>query len=346
MSTPTTTKPDLTTPSGLHAYLLTHHPTTPPKSITLLTGGTANYVYRVLSPHPNNASPKTVIYKHAAPHLHSNLDFAFDPRRMEYEDLALRIVPGFLDDVGSDTDSADRKAHAADEEEEGMSVRARAVQSYSYDGDAKLLCLSDGGSQNVKDAYQDLKKGEVRKIGEELGRWLAVLHSSSSASSPSLSLSLDEKHEMNDVGSRGRENNPIAVAIYRYSYTNLHHALAEYDIPGGQEVAQRVDETFGALLQIEDECLCHGDFWTGNVLVEKKANRATDAGKVGNPQTRIDLTVVDWEMVRLGTSATDVAQSAPKPSCSIDSAAVKGCGLRSWRPTCATGSLLRLKQGC
>ena len=41
----------------------------------------------------------------------------------------------------------------------------------------------------------------------------------------------------------------------------------------------------------DDECVCHGDFWPGNMLL--------------GPQ---GLTLVDWEIVRRGCGVTDVAQ--------------------------------------
>jgi len=59
-------------------------------------------------------------------------------------------------------------------------------------------------------------------------------------------------------------------------------------------LAEKIDAEFGSLLATDDEVVCHGDFWPGNVLVG-------DDGK---------LTVVDWEMVRRGNGATDVGQFA------------------------------------
>lgn len=81
--------PSLRTEQGLRTYLETRG--IDPKDVTLLTGGTANYVYRVALP-----DGKTMIYKHAAPYLHSNVNFALDPIRMDYEDRALELLPPLL----------------------------------------------------------------------------------------------------------------------------------------------------------------------------------------------------------------------------------------------------------
>ncbi|XPS79051.1 hypothetical protein M3J07_011056 [Ascochyta lentis] len=92
-----------------------------------------------------------------------------------------------------------------------------------------------------------------------------------------------------DAASRGSQNNnPVALHLYRHSHDNLHMALSE----------------FGSLIVSDDECICHGDFWPGNVLIQP------GSGKGGDVQS----TVVDWELVRRGTSATDVGQFAAEAS--------------------------------
>ena len=250
---------DLTTEQGLRDYLTTkniEHTT-----VTLLTGGTANYVYRVLL-----SDGRAVIYKHAAPYLHSNKAFAFDPTRMNYEHRILTALPPVL------------KAQLPDS-------AVRPVGCYSYDQEAKLLCIEDGGERELKFAYSD-RRLDVKKIGGELGRWIAALHTCSTK----LSLSLKDEEDL-------KANNRIGVAIYRHSYQNLSTALANFghDV----ELGKYINEEFGSRLATEDECVCHGDFWPGNVLVQPRES-----------EEDVKLTVVDWEMTRRGTSATDVGQFA------------------------------------
>jgi 5-methylthioribose kinase len=253
---------DLTTVKSLKNYLRLHK--RQPTAIQLLTGGTANYVYRATF---ENGS--TTVYKHAAPYLHSNTKFAFDPLRMDYENRILDILSlGYEDGLNVFTESS-----------------VRAVRVLSYDEDRKLLCMEDGGQQNLKSAYTEHGL-DMPKIGEELGKWIAAFHTALKRAS---------------LGSSPGDtsNNDIAVRIYRYSYESLSGALQSrgYD----SKIGERINNEFGSLLATDNECVCHGDFWPGNVLMQANNSSAE------NP---VQMTIVDWEMVRRGTSATDVGQFA------------------------------------
>ncbi|KAL5445511.1 hypothetical protein PMIN06_008050 [Paraphaeosphaeria minitans] len=267
---------DLTTERGLSVYLASR--SISHTSVSFLTGGTANYVYSVTLP-----DGSTKIYKHAAPYLHSNTSFAFDPSRMDYEDRVLELLPSLLSSQLPES-----------------SVHPVAV--HSYDKENKLLCISDGGSRHLKDAYGDPTL-DISSIGAALGRWLAALHTCTVATPVSL----------DSTSQNLKENNAIAVSIYRHSYKNLSSAFAEYGDGEGNiprhadsndllakdiELAQQINDEYGSRLAHENECICHGDFWPGNVLVKPAAKQGGG----------VDLTVVDWEMTRRGTSATDTAQ--------------------------------------
>ena len=249
----------LGTEEGLRAYLVAKQ--VEHTSIELLTGGTANYVYRVTLP-----SGQTIVYKHAAPFLQSNTNFAFDSARMDYEDRALEILPPLLSKQAPDS-------------------RVHAVEWHSYDREQKLLCIGDGGIRHLKSAYTDPSL-DITAIGREIGQWIAALHLCSTSTSLSLTNSQDLQ-----------ANNDIGVNIYRYSYLHFPKALSDYN--HDPSLGESINDDFGSRLATDNECVCHGDFWPGNVLVNLK-----------DGEKSADLTVVDWEMVRRGTSATDVAQFA------------------------------------
>jgi thiamine kinase-like enzyme len=254
---------DLTTEDGLRAYLrATGRPNE--ADVTLLSGGTANYVYRVTS-----SDGSTSIFKHAAPYLHSNKSFAFDPIRMDYEASILEI---FTPDNGDSLFSQHLPTSAV-----------HAVRAFNYDRKHKILHIDDGGKLNLKDAYVD-RKLDIPLVGEELAKWLATLHEHSR------NVSLVPSDQ------QGHSNNPVAVKVYRYSYNNLHTAFSQFG--HDPQLALRINEEFGSMFQTDDECMCHGDFWPGNVLVRS------------DKMQPFELTVVDWELVRRGTSATDVGQFA------------------------------------
>ncbi|KAI4691267.1 uncharacterized protein J4E84_003558 [Alternaria hordeiaustralica] len=252
---------DLTDEKGLQQYLEANR--FPAASVQLLSGGNANYVFRVTK-HDGSTS----IFKHAEPVLRFNKDFALDPARMDYE---VRILEAL-----SSTESPLPTSLT------GSNVHA--ARFLTYDQSEKLLQIEDGGRRNLKDAYTDPKLN-MSSIGEQLARWLAALHVSAK------NFSLASSHEEQDSN-----NNPIAVNVYRYSYNDLHTALTQFG--HDPQLAVLVNEKFGSLLETDDECICHGDFWPGNILVHDAELRP------------VELTIVDWEMVRRGTSATDVGQFA------------------------------------
>ncbi|KAI4918460.1 hypothetical protein J4E90_002844 [Alternaria incomplexa] len=252
---------DLTNEEGLQQYLEANQ--FPAASVQLLSGGNANYVFRVTK-HDGSTS----IFKHAEPVLKLNKDFALDPARMDYE---VRILEA-LSSTKSPLPTSPINSHV------------HAAKLLHYDRSEKLLQIEDGGRRNLKDAYTDPKL-DMSSIGEQLARWLTALHTAArnfSLASP------DQAADSN--------NNPIAVSVYRYSYNDLHTALTQFG--HDPQLADFVNEKFGSLLATDDECICHGDFWPGNILVRDLELQL------------VELTVVDWEIVRRGTSATDVGQFA------------------------------------
>ncbi|KAH9872795.1 hypothetical protein J1614_005189 [Plenodomus biglobosus] len=260
---------DLTTTEGLRAYLIAQGQSNDVE-IVLLSGGSANYVYRA-----TGANGSAKVYKHAAPYSHSNKDFALDVRRMDYEARILEIL--------STTSSKTASLQEADES------TVHAVPLISYDADQKLLCIGDGGHRNLKAAYEDPQL-DITDIGQRLAQWLAEVHINSK------NTSLAESSQTDVTEHCG--NNPVALQLYRYSYNSLHIALSEFGHDA--EIGVRINKEFGSLTASDNECVCHGDFWPGNILI--RAGSAQGAA--------VELTVVDWELVRRGTSATDVGQFA------------------------------------
>lgn len=278
---------DLTTEEGFSAYLKStgvNH-----SSIKLLEGGTANYVYRVAL-----SAGESIIYKHAASYLHSNPAFSFDQIRMDYEAHILSMLPALLHPHNPVS-----------------SVHPVALHHYSRA--EKILCVADGGSLHLKAAYTEPSLN-IPRIGAELGTWLAALHKCTSHAS--LSLIPGSKDDL-------KANNATGVKIYRYAYTNLSTAVAQYRTPEPElrdqthasptrdvDLAREIDDEYGSRLEHDNECVCHGDFWPGNILLRSPLPRPSGADPTVSSEANADveLTVVDWELVRRGTSATDVAQ--------------------------------------
>ncbi|KAI4261039.1 MAG: hypothetical protein L6R42_003757 [Xanthoria sp. 1 TBL-2021] len=144
---------------------------------------------------------------------------------------------------------------------------------WNYDQPSKVLVMTDAGDKTLKEAYND-PDIDIPEIGRLLGEWLVLLH-----------------HKTYEIGI-GEGGNPIAKSIYRWSYSHLAQAAGQYGLD--TDFCDYVDRTYGSLLESDDESVCHGDFWPGNIMLNKEKT----------------LTVVDWEICRRGRPETDVAQFA------------------------------------
>jgi hypothetical protein len=260
----------IATTTELAAYLASKN--IPYTTLTLLTGGTANFVWRATLP---TTPPSTIIIKHAEPFIASNPSMAFPPARMAFEARALTVLPPLLKDLATPDMDLDPAATLDPATPTPPTLPVRPVPLLAHDAANHILHLADGGPRTLKAAYADPAVSPPA-TGAALGRWLACLHARTTA---------------RDVG-----DNAVAKAMYRHSYRGLAGALEAFG--QARSVGERADAEFGALLAGDDGVVCHGDFWPGNVLVGEEGQR----GPV--------LTVVDWEMVRRGCGATDVGQFA------------------------------------
>ncbi|KAL8732782.1 MAG: hypothetical protein Q9166_002564 [cf. Caloplaca sp. 2 TL-2023] len=154
---------------------------------------------------------------------------------------------------------------------EYISVQVPTVMD--YDKDAKVLVMSDAGNTTLKAAYSSPSL-DVAESGRLLGECLATLHAST---------------QETDIGEGG---NRTARSIYRWSYSHLTTVAAQYGLD--INFCEYIDNVYGQSLATDDQCVCHGDFWPGNVMLNGENL----------------LTVVDWEMCRRGRGELDVAQFA------------------------------------
>ncbi|KAH7039501.1 kinase-like domain-containing protein [Macrophomina phaseolina] len=235
-------------------------------SVEPLSGGTANYVWRLTLP-----SGETRVLKHAEPYIKNHPDFPFDVDRIQFEGNALSLLPQTL--------STTQLAPAA--------PTVRIPTLHHTDPTAHIVVMDDAGPSNLKSWYSTTTTSSsstatpalIPSIGAALGTWLAQLH-----------------HRTRNLR-RPFNDNTTAKNIYRHAYAHLAEAFALYGLDTA--LASDVDASYGPLLLTDDECVCHGDFWPGNVLVEE-----------GTEDGSMTLSIVDWEMTRRGTGATDVAQFA------------------------------------
>lgn len=266
---------DLTDTRNVRSYLEDHRGLKA-FHIQPLSGGTANYVYRVVGEGVD--AGRTWVLKHAAPQLASNSSFSLPQIRMDFE---AKILANKLKDKNECHCTLTEVSDAAQASTERAHVHT--VPLIFYEEDMKLLCIQDAGTQNLKDAYATLSNDQVQDIGTQIGSWLALLHEQTPSSSVT-----------GDSGS----NNKVGVTIARYTYTNMAESFRQTG--HSAELGVLINDYFGEQITLDKDGVCHGDFWPGNVLLQ---------GRAASQGPRV-LTVVDWEMVRVGNGATDVGQFA------------------------------------
>jgi hypothetical protein len=227
----------------------------PAEKITPLTGGTANYVFRIAS------SGQSRIIKHAESFIKVAPDVPFSAERMDFEAHALRTIPTVVPNDET----------------------IRLPDLLSYDENEHVLTLEDAGDLTFKVAYQD-SKVDVCGVGKAIGRWFARLHASTT------------KEEVK----RGFDNQ-TAKSMYRFMYNNLSSSLEKHGFDPA--LGERINAKYGALLQTDDVCVCHGDIWPAQILLLSENDHATGCEK-------LNIIIIDWEMTRRGNGATDVAQFA------------------------------------
>lgn len=253
----------ITTETELRRFLSSKD--VPCHEVQILTGGTANFVWRI-----KTLYGRTSVIKHAEPYVRANTSIAFPVLRMDFENLALTTLPKML----------------------GEDVHVQLPIVFHYFADEHVMDISYGGLKTLKEGYKD-QDLDVKGLGKEVGTWLANLHSTTS------------KPENLEV-IKEKFDNGTAKSIYRHAYNNFPNALKDYDFDPA--IGERINAKYGAMLGTDAVCLCHGDCWPGNFLLDDYVDetKVEDTEALKKPI----LTVVDWEMTRLGNGATDIGQFA------------------------------------
>ncbi|KAF2740006.1 kinase-like protein [Polyplosphaeria fusca] len=256
----------ITTESELRQFLSSKD--VPFHEIVALAGGSANFCWRI-----KTQLGKHSIVKHAEPFVRIMPDMPFPIERIHYEHLALTKLP----DVVS------------------TNVHVRVPQLYNYFPDEHVLCMSDGGSQDLKESYKNDNDIDIPLLGRRLGNWLATMHKKTL-----------EPEMLEFV--KTNFDNKVAKSTFRYMYSGLASVLKHH----GHDVAlgERINGKFGTEDASDQICLCHGDFWLPNIQLENQ-DPATNVEEGKEIQLRAPvLTVIDWEMVRVGNGATDAGRFA------------------------------------
>ncbi|KAJ5752205.1 hypothetical protein N7520_009122 [Penicillium odoratum] len=244
-------------------------------SLTRLSGGTANFVYRGTPA----SSPDSIIIKHTKDHVASNPNFKLDTKRCHFEEAILQALDGLPSHLqGNFTVKTPRVFYFNKE------TNTQVLEDLPKSLDLKNFLLSD--------LAKGASEAMGRSLGRSLGTWLRSFHDWA------------DKPEQKECRSLLAQNQAMKTLKFHVNYALLVDTIAQF--PALLEQSRSVFEDVKSLAERDmnnkDQGGCgiiHGDFWTGNVLVPRfPLDEHSDT----------TLFIIDWELCQIGTRALDLGQ--------------------------------------
>ncbi|KKK26790.1 hypothetical protein ARAM_000374 [Aspergillus rambellii] len=264
----------------------------PCSSLTQLSGGTANFVYRGVLLKALHDGTTTIIVKHAEDYVASNRDFKLTAERCRVEESALTAVNRL----------ASISTNNGEHEGQRYQITVRTPRIFHFNSqtntqimedlpdalDLKTFLISQSGSQTIPREW-------ALSVGRTLGIWLRSFHSWSS---------LPEQAE---VAAEFDKNKFMKDLKFSINYNNLINMIGTYPelLEESRPILEKVREMaaeelgktgggpalFGPI---------HGDFWSGNVLIPQTA--------LDQPSPTTHLFIIDWELAQCGNRGLDLGQ--------------------------------------
>ncbi|PKY02448.1 hypothetical protein P168DRAFT_255866, partial [Aspergillus campestris IBT 28561] len=255
-------------------------------SLTKLSGGTANFVYRGSLLHPLPDGTDTVVFKHGKDYLASKREFTLSTERCIIEENALQSLNHFSESTNTNTDGAGETRH--------ITVRTPHLLASHLDTFTLVLeCLPNATDLKslLVGAPDALSRPHAVAIGRGLGTWLSAFHAWSAApAQTALATQLEKNHLMRDLKFSVNYDGLVGMVDSRPGLLGENRAVFEQV---RDMAAAEVGKTEGAGVGP-----IHGDFWSGNILLSNP-----------NPTTTTTtLLVTDWELAHVGPHALDLGQ--------------------------------------
>ncbi|KAB5570430.1 kinase-like domain-containing protein [Coniochaeta sp. 2T2.1] len=263
-------------------------------SLTQLSGGSANFVYRGILPHPLASTigqqdvEKTVIVKHSTGFLSINRDFALDVTRCTYEESMLRALANFTFASPTTSVRAPRLY---------LFIRETNTQVHQDFYDATDLRAVLRQSPTLENVLSSQFPSPI-SLGRSLGSWLRAFHAWSSDPAQAA------------LQARIGQNEPMRKLKHLVNYGTFVGILQKFpDIVRPEELRVLHDVKDIADNELaktpgdggESFGIIHGDFCMLNVLVSNDSKRMQhDGGEVDK------LFIIDWELAQFGHRAYDV----------------------------------------
>ncbi|KAB5558289.1 kinase-like domain-containing protein [Coniochaeta sp. 2T2.1] len=273
-------------------------------SLTQLSGGSANFVYRGILTQPlastsgQKAVEKTVIVKHSTGFLSVNRDFALDVSRcllifaflslQTYEEFMLQALVNFTFTTPATLVRAPRLY---------LFIRGTNTQVHQDFSDATDLRAVLRSTPTLDNMLSSQFPSPI-SLGRSLGSWLRAFHTW--ASDPAQA-ALQER-----IG----QNEPMRKLKHLVNYGTFIGILQKFpDIVSIEElkvlhdVKDMADKELAKKPRDGGECfgIIHGDFCMLNVLVSNNSKRKhQEEGEVEK------LYIIDWELAQFGHRAYDL----------------------------------------
>ncbi|KAK2668660.1 Ecdysteroid kinase-like [Fusarium oxysporum f. sp. vasinfectum] len=258
-------------------------------SLTRLSGGSANYVYRgilldVIPTGDEFWNVKSVIVKYSLGHIPGNAGFKLDLSRCSVENIVLEYMsqPSLLTMKVKVpvTYFLDRNAHR------GIAIQ----QDFRHSTDIASVIRST----ELSNLWM---RSKALSTSQEVGHWLRCFHEW--ASEP----------QQVDFRSKIGRNVPMQRLKHKVTYGTFIDTLKNFpdilqkNIGVLEKVKERAELELLDLASCNegpDQGMIHGDCWMGNVLLSKSS-----PAPIGS-DTATDIIFIDWEMCQFGHRAYDL----------------------------------------
>ncbi|KAK8083536.1 hypothetical protein PG996_002317 [Apiospora saccharicola] len=239
-------------------------------SLTKLSGGTANFLYRGTLLQPLAGSTKTVVVKRSKDFVATNRDFPLDITRCNYEESMLHALDGFPRSITTAG---------------GCTVEVRVSQLYYFDRETHTQVLQDFA--DTTDLTTVLLQPPLRRLRRE---------------EPAAGI---EPEDWPNPGMR--RLNCLMTYDSFIEILERHSELIDGHKSTLEEVQATFKQEFEQPPVGGDKArgLIHGDFWSGNVLLPNSPWRDNAPQSAQDEETQ-RLFIIDWENVLYGHRAVDI----------------------------------------
>ncbi|KAK4871207.1 hypothetical protein LT330_000444 [Penicillium expansum] len=245
-------------------------------SLTRLSGGTANFVYRgTLS-----STGQSIIIKHTKDHSASNPDFKIDVTRCHFEEAILQALDGLTRYTNGKISVKTPRLLDFNRE-----TNTQVFEDLPDSIDLKNFLLSK--------VSHDLSESSGRALGSALGSWLKSFHHWTT------------EEQQTEITKLLGENKIMKDLKFWVNYTMLLDTIENFPsiLEGDRDIFEKIRDLAAAELERQSHDdgygVIHGDFWTGNVLLPNVPL---------THQSDTKVFIVDWELSQIGSRALDLGQ--------------------------------------